>query len=84
MTREEAMAVLGVADAGQASAAFRRLSVRCHPDGQTPDPVLWANISEAKRVLLAPVKCATCKGAGRVITRIAKVCALCGGTGWLS
>ena len=84
MTHEEAMIVLGVTGADQANAAFRRLSAGCHPDSQTPDPAMWARISEAKRVLATPLKCYACKGTGRIVTRIARICELCNGTGWSS
>lgn len=84
MTREEAMKVLGVTRGSEVSAAFRKLSVGCHPDGPTPDPVQWDRITMAKTVILAPAKCLECKGSGRIVTRVATLCPTCGGKGWLS
>jgi DnaJ-class molecular chaperone len=84
MTREQALAALDITDAADANAAFRRLSTMCHPDSATPDPALWAAITEARAVLLAPPpRCATCKGTGRVkMTRwLSAFCTDCGGTG---
>lgn len=83
MTREEAKIVLGVSNAGEAQAAFRRLS-GCHPEGSAPNAELWMQINEAKKVLLTPVKCPECKGKGRIVTRIARICDECKGSGWLS
>lgn len=81
MTREEAKKILGD---GDVNAAFRRLSVKCHPDGPTPDPVLWASISAAKAVLLLPPpRCAACRGTGRVGERVRMFCDECGGKGYV-
>ena len=84
MTREEALIALGINDPAEASAAFRRLSVTCHPDCRTPDAARWAEISKAKGVLMTPVKCVLCKGQGRFVTRITQICEACNGTGWQS
>jgi len=85
MTRDEAIELMGLAEVNDdaVNAAFRRLSVTCHPDSQTPDPDKWGKLELARAILRAPPpRCPTCKGQGRVrVGALTKFCTDCGGKG---
>lgn len=82
MDRNEAAEILGVTDPRKANEAYRELAKQCHPDGPTPDEAMFLRITQAKLVMLTPLKCSECGGQGKVsIGRVKVWCSSCGGRG---